>query len=63
MQVRPEESSVYLGSYLDGAQGDLGAEAPRTEAQLGWVRERAGRNASEARAGPERIDTDVEPPV
>jgi group II intron maturase len=27
-----------------------------------WVDERTGRNASEARAGPERVDADVEPP-
>jgi hypothetical protein len=46
-KVRPRKLSVHLGSYLDVVRGDLRDEAPGTQAQLSWVRERAGRNASE----------------
>jgi hypothetical protein len=46
-QVRPKKLSVDLGSYLGGSSGDRRVEAPGTWAQLGWVGERAGRNASE----------------
>jgi hypothetical protein len=46
-QIRPKKLSVDLGSYLGGSSGDRRVEAPGTWAQLGWVGERAGRNASE----------------
>ena len=48
VKVRPKEVSVHLGSYPGGGEGDRAVEAPGTEARVGRVSKRTGRNASEA---------------
>jgi hypothetical protein len=50
----PEEEVDPLGSYLAGTRGDPRTRSPETEGLERRSSEFAGRNVSEARAGPER---------
>jgi hypothetical protein len=54
VEVPPEEEVDPLGSYLAGTRGDPRTRSPETEGLERRSSELAGRNVSEARAGPER---------
>jgi hypothetical protein len=54
VEVPPEEEVDPLGSYLAGTGGDSRTRSPETEGLERRSSEFAGRNVSEARAGPER---------
>jgi hypothetical protein len=56
VKVRSKEVSVHLGSYPGEGEGDRTVEASGTEIRLGRVCERTGRNASEAWAGPRKVE-------
>jgi len=56
VEVLSKELSVHLGSYPGSGEGDRAAEAPGTKVRYRRASKRAGRNASEARAGLERIN-------
>jgi hypothetical protein len=54
VEVPPEEEVDPLGSYLAGTRGDPRTRSPETEGLERRSSKLAGRNVSEARAGPER---------
>ena len=63
VKAQSKEVSEHLGSYPGDGAGDRAVGAPGTEIRVRRVSERAGRNASEAWAGPERLNASAESPL
>jgi len=56
------ESCRLLRKVTSGLVGKLTGSKPREKGHLGWPIDPTGRNASEVRADPERVDADANPP-
>jgi len=56
------ESCRLIWKLTSGSAGQLAASKPRDKGRLGRSSDPAGRNASEVRAGLERVDADADPP-
>ena len=61
-ESRPATVVAPAGSNRSGGGGNKTAEAFDAKGRLGRLREQAGRNASERRAGLERRDVGADPP-
>jgi hypothetical protein len=62
VKVPPEELSIHLGSHRAVKAGDYLSRSPEEEGLERRLSECAGRNASEARAGPEMTDVEADSP-
>jgi transposase len=63
-----EEGSIrkvvdLIRKLTSGSVGQPTGSKPRDKGRLGWSSDPTGRNASEVRAGLERVDADADPPL